>query len=361
MLESDQPSSVARDPYAAAEIGTLSRGKRLTRGLLVVALIAAAGALMFATPDGTGGTSVEAAGAEEPAAPSATAEMLQNARSGAVDMSLGPSESLESMASAADALRSGTPADSSSGFDAVVTEIVGQATAPATTTTTVFVEPELPPASEWVDGGNGVLVPDILLRIRFCESTNNYLAANSYSSARGAYQFLTGSWDWYGHAAITGVTQAHLATPAQQDEAAVRTLQAEGTGPWAESRPCWNDPNIASSYATAAPPATIPPAPEQEPETEPEPDTETDPETDPDSGQPEPTVPEGQETTTTVGDTPTTTVPETETTVETPDTTEAETTSTTASPAEEQGDDDGDAGAAAAESPDPGPPTTAQP
>jgi len=134
----------------------------------------------------------------------------------------------------------------------------------STTTTTTWVEPPLPPASDWVDTGNGVLVPDLLLRIRFCESTNNYQAASNYSTARGAYQFLKGSWDWYGHAEITGVNQAHLATPAQQDQAALATLQAEGTGPWAESRPCWADPDIDARYATARPapkPATTTTAP----------------------------------------------------------------------------------------------------
>lgn len=92
----------------------------------------------------------------------------------------------------------------------------------------------------WVDAGHGVFVPPILLRIRFCESTNSYVAANPRSSARGAYQFLTGSWRAYGHAARYGVPQAHLATPAQQDEAALLTWQADGTRPWNASRHCWS-------------------------------------------------------------------------------------------------------------------------
>lgn len=132
-----------------------------------------------------------------------------------------------------------------------------------TTTSTVpgqWVEPEVEPESQWVDGGNGVALPDVLLRIRFCESTNNYGAANSYSSARGAYQFLTMSWNWYGHADRYGVASANLATPAQQDEAALLTFQQDGARPWAESRPCWDDPNIDARYLTAGPPATTPPA-----------------------------------------------------------------------------------------------------
>ncbi len=125
-----------------------------------------------------------------------------------------------------------------------------------TTTTTAWVEPAIAPASEWVDAGHGVAVPDLLLRIRFCESTNNYVASHVVSSARGAYQFLAGSWDWYGHAARYGVPSADQATPAQQDEAAVITMEKSGARPWAASRACWDSPDIDSRYATAKPPAS---------------------------------------------------------------------------------------------------------
>jgi hypothetical protein len=91
----------------------------------------------------------------------------------------------------------------------------------------------------WVDAGHGVFVPPIMLEVRRCESTHNYTAANLRSSARGAYQFLTGSWVWYGHAARYDAPQAHFATPAQQDEAAALTWLADGTAPWNASRHCW--------------------------------------------------------------------------------------------------------------------------
>ncbi len=105
--------------------------------------------------------------------------------------------------------------------------------APATTTTTAAAD------NGYVDAGHGVLVPPVLLKIRFCESTDNYTAANPASSARGGYQFLTGSWAAYGHAERYGVSQAHLASPAQQDEAALITWQADGTRPWLASKHCW--------------------------------------------------------------------------------------------------------------------------
>lgn len=106
-----------------------------------------------------------------------------------------------------------------------------ESTDPATETT---AHPE-----GWVDAGHGVFVPPVLLQIRFCESTDNYQAANPSSSARGAYQFLTGSWAAYGHADRYGVSQAHLASNAQQDEAALLTWQRDGTRPWNASKHCW--------------------------------------------------------------------------------------------------------------------------
>lgn len=115
----------------------------------------------------------------------------------------------------------------------------------------IWEEPTVDPQDEWIDAGNGVLVPDVLLRVRFCESTNNYLAAHRYSSARGAYQFLRGSWEWYGHAERYGVPEANLATPAQQDEAAVKTVLKDGLRPWAASKHCWASPNINPNYRSA--------------------------------------------------------------------------------------------------------------
>ena len=103
--------------------------------------------------------------------------------------------------------------------------------------------PPLPKVSTvpagWTDAGHGVYVPNILLAIRFCESRDNYTAANTRSSARGAYQFLQSSWHAYGHANRYGVAEAHLATPAQQDEAALLTWERDGTRPWLASRHCW--------------------------------------------------------------------------------------------------------------------------
>lgn len=98
--------------------------------------------------------------------------------------------------------------------------------------------PVYPPG--WVDLGHGVWGPAILAEIRWCESRDDYGAANPTSSARGAYQFLRSSWKNYGHAESTGVRSADQATPAEQDAAAVATWQRSGARPWNPSRSCWS-------------------------------------------------------------------------------------------------------------------------
>lgn len=108
---------------------------------------------------------------------------------------------------------------------------------PATT-----ADPAAPDVSHpagWVDAGNGVWLPKVMVAIRHCESHDNYKAVNSSSGASGAYQFISGSWASYGFAAKYGVSKASSATPAQQDEAALATWERSGTSPWNSSRSCW--------------------------------------------------------------------------------------------------------------------------
>ncbi len=113
--------------------------------------------------------------------------------------------------------------------------------APATTAAPTTAQPATtnPHPSGWVNAGHNVYVPKVLIVIRCCESTGNYTAANAHSTARGAYQFLTGSWAYYGHKDRYGASQAHLASPAQQDEAALKTWERDGTRPWNASKACW--------------------------------------------------------------------------------------------------------------------------
>lgn len=101
-----------------------------------------------------------------------------------------------------------------------------------------------PPPAEthpagYVDAGNGVWIPSVMVAIRHCESHDNYKAVNSSSGAAGAYQFLASSWASYGFAAKYGVKSAKDATPAQQDEAALAAYLRSGTTPWKASKSCW--------------------------------------------------------------------------------------------------------------------------
>jgi hypothetical protein len=271
------------------------RVRQTVRGGIVVSLVAAIGAAMFILPAEENSILADAGsplGSQAPTAPAATASQLASSPDAEVNGSLDVLSNTQSLTVARPQSRSSAPSDDGSTEGELAESIAVPTSADSTaatqnetstsegegadgggagsserpvadgaepgptTSTTVWVEPTLPPESEWVDAGNGVLVPDLLLRIRFCESTNNYLVANSYSTARGAYQFLTGSWEWYGHAERYGVAQAHLATPAEQDEAALRTLQQDGTRPWAASRACWSSPDIDPRYAYAKPAAT---------------------------------------------------------------------------------------------------------
>lgn len=71
-------------------------------------------------------------------------------------------------------------------------------------------------------------VDEIMARIRDLESGHNYRAANPQSSARGAYQFIRGTWQSltrrYGIG--TQYAEAHLAPPEIQDAVARRYVQS---------------------------------------------------------------------------------------------------------------------------------------
>lgn len=71
-------------------------------------------------------------------------------------------------------------------------------------------------------------------RIRACESTGNYRALNSESTASGAWQILDSTWASWG-----GYKRAYLAPPEVQDAKAQELFSRRGTQPWDASYACW--------------------------------------------------------------------------------------------------------------------------
>jgi len=112
----------------------------------------------------------------------------------------------------------GAAAEISSGFDSVVSTI---STIGAAGTTSA---------------AGPVSTPAIAAHIRRCESSNNYRAQNSHSTASGAYQFIDATWR--GTTGLPGHAKNY--PPATQDRAFVK-LWAGGKGAhnWNASRSCW--------------------------------------------------------------------------------------------------------------------------
>lgn len=77
-------------------------------------------------------------------------------------------------------------------------------------------------------------LPALLLRIRWCESRNQYRARNAHSSASGAYQATDQTWAQY-----RGYRHASDAPVFVQDTFAVELFAARGTEPWDSSKACW--------------------------------------------------------------------------------------------------------------------------
>ena len=79
-----------------------------------------------------------------------------------------------------------------------------------------------------------VLTDDELLRLRMCESTDNYQAVSPSGTYRGAYQFSQATWDWvagFADPSLVGVDPA-AAAPADQDAQALALFDRPGASPW---------------------------------------------------------------------------------------------------------------------------------
>lgn len=79
-------------------------------------------------------------------------------------------------------------------------------------------------------------------RIAKCESTNDPLARNKHSTAKGLYQFLDGSWVYYGKQ-LWGTIEGHDVFNADDNtELAYYVASKNGyTQDWGSSEYCWGD------------------------------------------------------------------------------------------------------------------------
>lgn len=108
-----------------------------------------------------------------------------------------------------------------------------------------------------------------------CESGGNPKAQNPKSTASGLFQIIDSTWKAFG--GLEFAKHAKDATVAEQYKVAERLFSAEGYGPWASSKHCWDGKVDPKKKPTAkkSDPAPVkttpaqPPAPEAEPKVEP--------------------------------------------------------------------------------------------
>jgi hypothetical protein len=91
------------------------------------------------------------------------------------------------------------------------------------------------------------VLPDVLKRIRQCESRGDYQAQNPRSTASGAYQFIDSTWNNF-----RGYPKARMAPDYIQDEYALLIYQRYGTRPWAASQHCWGSKTPQRSNSTVS-------------------------------------------------------------------------------------------------------------
>lgn len=77
-------------------------------------------------------------------------------------------------------------------------------------------------------------LPALLLRIRRCESHDDYHAQNPRSTASGGWQILDSTWQRY-----KGYRRAVDAPRSVQDEKALTLYAQRDTEPWRASQGCW--------------------------------------------------------------------------------------------------------------------------
>jgi len=80
-----------------------------------------------------------------------------------------------------------------------------------------------------------------LARIAICESQGNLHAKNPRSTATGKYQFLKGSWNYYGTKLWGSVEGKDIFSEEDQDELAKYVVSINGYRDWNASKHCWSN------------------------------------------------------------------------------------------------------------------------
>lgn len=78
-----------------------------------------------------------------------------------------------------------------------------------------------------------------LERIAWCESRNVLTARNPASTAKGKYQFLDGSWKYYGEKHWGSIEGKDVFSEEDQDDLARYVVSINGFTDWAASEHCW--------------------------------------------------------------------------------------------------------------------------
>ncbi len=81
--------------------------------------------------------------------------------------------------------------------------------------------------------------PYLAVAVAHCESRLNPLAKNKHSTAKGVFQFLNGSFNYYG-TKLWGTTKGRSALDAEDNiELAMYVMSKRGTKDWQSSARCW--------------------------------------------------------------------------------------------------------------------------
>ncbi len=84
------------------------------------------------------------------------------------------------------------------------------------------------------------LEPSRMAKVVWCESRMKSDAKNPHSSARGLFQWLTGSWNYYGKQLWGSLKGKDPYNPIDNIDLAIYVIQKRGYQDWGSSKGCWS-------------------------------------------------------------------------------------------------------------------------